>query len=109
MHKIRSTGGGLAAVAVAVLSLACASAALAQLQEANLNDYNQWKLALESGGVASPVSISTLPGYHVDIVRTALPGEGSWIALAFDLQGRIVVSREVKGLIRVTLDYEGKA
>src|SRR3954464_12867758 len=109
MNQKRSTRGVLAGAAMAVLSLACASAALAQLQEADLNDYNQWKLALESGGVANPVSISTLPGYQVDIVRTALPGEGSWIALAFDPQGRIVVSREDKGLLRFTLDREGKA
>ena len=81
----------------------------AQLKDADLNDYNQWKLALESGGVASPVAISALPGYEVDIVRTAAPGEGSWITLAFDPEGRIVVAREDKGLLRFTLDREGKA
>lgn len=79
-----------------------------QLPEANLNDYNQWKLALESGGVASPVSISALPGYAVEMVRAAAPGEGSWISLAFDPQGRLVVAREDKGLLRMTLDTERK-
>ena len=83
--------------------------ALAQLKDANLDDYNQWKLALESGGVASPVAISALPEYAVDLVRTAGPGEGSWITLAFDPKGRIVVAREDKGLLRFTLDGEGKA
>src|SRR5690349_5107485 len=80
-----------------------AAPALAQLQEANLDDYNQWKLALESGGVASPVSISAPPGYAVDLVRQSAPGEGSWITLAFDPKGRIVVAREDKGLVRMTL------
>lgn len=81
----------------------------AQLTEANLNDYNQWKLALNSDGVASPVSISALPGYAVEMVRQSAPGEGSWISLAFDPQGRIVVAREDKGLLRMTLDGERKA
>ncbi len=81
----------------------------AQLTEANLNDYNQWKLALDAGGVASPVAISALPGYAVDMVRQAAPGEGSWITLAFDPQGRIVVAREDKGLLRMTLDTERKS
>lgn len=81
----------------------------AQLPEANLNDYNQWKLALNADGVASPVSISALPGYAVEMVRQSAPGEGSWISLAFDPQGRIVVAREDKGLLRMTLDDERKA
>ena len=81
----------------------------AQLPEANLNDYNQWKLALDAGGVASPVAISALPGYAVEMVRPSAPGEGSWISLAFDPQGRIVIAREDKGLLRMTLDAERKS
>jgi putative heme-binding domain-containing protein len=81
----------------------------AQLPEANLNDYNQWKLALDAGGVASPVAISALPGYSVEMVRAAAPGEGSWISLAFDPTGRMVVAREDKGLLRMTLDAGRKS
>jgi putative heme-binding domain-containing protein len=86
-----------------------AAPASGQFPEANLNDYNQWKLALESGGVASPVSISALPGYAVEMVRAAAPGEGSWISLAFDPEGRMVVAREDKGLLRMTLDADRKS
>lgn len=88
---------------------AMTTGAHAQLTEANLNDYNQWKLALDANGVASPVAISALPGYAVEMVRQSALGEGSWITLAFDPQGRIVVAREDKGLLRMTLDAERKA
>ena len=108
MNKTTLIRGRLAAAVLAALLLQGAPA-IAQLPEANLDDYNQWKLALESGGVASPVSISALPGYAVEMVRTAAPGEGSWISLAFDPQGRMVVAREDKGLLRMTLDAERKS
>src|SRR5436190_9076672 len=91
---------------LASAALAASPPLFAQLSEANLNDYNQWKLALEAGGVASPVAISAPPGYAVEMIRQAKPGEGSWITLAFDPKGRIVVAREDKGLLRMTLDDE---
>ncbi|MGI8982823.1 MAG: c-type cytochrome [Pirellulaceae bacterium] len=108
MNKTTLIRGRLAGAVLAALLLQGAPAN-AQLPEADLNDYNQWKLALESGGVASPVSISALPGYAVEMVRTSAPGEGSWISLAFDPQGRIVVAREDKGLLRMTLDAQQKS
>ena len=76
---------------------------LAQLQDATMDDYNQWKLALTAGGAASSVTVSSLPGYKVELVRTAAADEGSWISLTFDPQGRIVIGREAKGLLRLTL------
>src|SRR5436190_1160083 len=43
---------------------------------------------------------------RIAFIRQAKPGEGSWITLAFDPKGRIVVAREDKGLLRMTLDDE---
>ncbi|MCE9528603.1 MAG: c-type cytochrome [Planctomycetales bacterium] len=106
-HKTLLRGVILAAILAQIF--VPAAPANAQLPEANLNDYNQWKLALDANGVASPVSISALPGYAVEMVRQAGPGEGSWISLAFDPKGRMVVTRETKGLLRMTLDAERKA
>lgn len=108
MNRIRLLRGVFAS-AILVTFCLWGTPLLAQLPEANLNDYNQWKLALSSDGVASPVSISALPGYAVEMVRQAGPGEGSWISLAFDPKGRMVVAREDKGLLRMTLDAERKA
>ena len=87
-----------------LIFFASSSAAFAQLKDATLADYDQWKLALQQNGVASPVAISTLPGFKVEVVRVAEPNEGSWISLAFDSKGRAIVGREDKGLLRLTLE-----
>jgi putative heme-binding domain-containing protein len=66
-------------------------------------DYNQWKRALGTN-VATPAETIQAPsGFKVELVRSAQPGEGSWVALAFDPQGRIVIAREDRGLLRLTL------
>jgi putative heme-binding domain-containing protein len=72
------------------------------------NDYSQWKLAAGAGKLAEPVSISTRPGFEVEIVRNAAPGEGSWISLTFDDRGRLLVGREDKGILRFTFDEKQK-
>lgn len=81
----------------------------AQLPDAKLEDYSQWKLALPGGGVADPVSIAAPKGFAVELVRATGEGEGSWISLAFDPQGRLVIGREDKGLWRLSIDAEGRA
>lgn len=45
-------------------------------------------------------------GFRVELVRSAGPDEGSWIALGFDPQGRAIVSRERASLARITLPAE---
>ncbi|MBC8113960.1 MAG: hypothetical protein H7062_06260, partial [Candidatus Saccharimonas sp.] len=90
---------------LSLLIVVCVSSpAFAQLKDATLADYDQWKLALTQNGVASPVAISTLPGFKVEVVRVAEPNEGSWISLAFDSKGRAIIGREDKGLLRLTLE-----
>ncbi len=37
-------------------------------------------------------TIKTLPGFQVELLRSAEPGEGSWISLAFDPKGRLWIS-----------------
>ena len=65
--------------------------------------YNQWKDALKAGEATPPERIKALPGFTVERLRSAAPEEGSWIAMAFDPKGRLVISREDKGLVRMTL------
>ena len=86
-----------------LIAMSVSTPAFAQLKDATLADYDQWKLALTQNGVASPVAISTLPGFKVEVVRVAEPNEGSWISLAFDSKGRAIIGREDKGLLRLTL------
>lgn len=68
-----------------------------------LDNYEQWKAALDTGnGVAAP-SFSLTSGFEIETLRTARPDEGSWIALTFDPKGRAIVAREKRGLLRFTL------
>ena len=69
--------------------------------------YNSWKLARAGTPATDPATFTTLPGFKAELVRSALPEEGSWIALAFDPQGRLTLAREKKGLLRLSLDSVG--
>jgi len=66
------------------------------------DNYEQWR---QAGGAppAAAASFWTPPGFEISLVRAALPEEGSWISLAFDDRGRATISREDKGLLRMTL------
>lgn len=60
--------------------------------------------AVAAESAATPVSaISVMPGFEVELLRSALPGEGSWISLTFDPQGRIILADDTQGLKRLTL------
>lgn len=65
-------------------------------------DYNQWKRALGTNAATAGEHITALPGFSVELLRSAQPGEGSWVAMAFDPRGHIVIAREDKGLLRLT-------
>src|SRR5262245_12752954 len=67
------------------------------------DDYNQWKQALGAKGATDAARIAALPGFEVELLRSAGKNEGSWISLAFDPQGRILISREDRGILRLTL------
>ncbi len=64
-----------------------------------LDEYNQW---MEAKGGSSEAKFSDLPdGFRLECLRTARADEGSWISMAFDPKGRLVVSREKRGLFRM--------
>ncbi|MBW3542874.1 MAG: c-type cytochrome [Planctomycetes bacterium] len=67
------------------------------------DDYEQWKQAQGTGDVSDPATFQTRPGFAVELLRSAAPDEGSWIALVFDPQGRLIIAREDRGLLRMTL------
>jgi putative heme-binding domain-containing protein len=74
-----------------------------------LDAYNSWKLARAGTAATDPATFTLLPGFKAELLRSAMPEEGSWIALAFDPQGRLTLAREKKGLLRFTLDSVGVA
>ncbi|MGC3972469.1 MAG: PQQ-dependent sugar dehydrogenase [Pirellulales bacterium] len=70
-----------------------------------LENYEQWRQATAAGD--GPTQKFYVPeGFEVSLLRTAGPDEGSWIALAFDAQGRALVSREDQGFLRLLFDGE---
>lgn len=84
-----------------------ALAQVGQLPVQTFDNYSQWKLALQNDGLTS-ASFSVPEGFKIEAVRVAAPEEGSWISLAFDPKGRLVVGREKQGLLRFTLDDKGQ-
>ena len=64
--------------------------------------YNSWQLAKPGAQsqATDPASFTVPDGFRVQLVRSAQPGEDSWVAMAFDPQGGITLAREKKGLLR---------
>ena len=65
--------------------------------------YDAWKLALTPGTATDPATITVPAGYKIELLRSATLEEDSWVAMAFDPQGRLTIAREKKGLLRMTL------
>jgi putative heme-binding domain-containing protein len=61
--------------------------------------------AFAAAKIATPVSdITVLPGFKVELVRSAEPEEGSWVAMCKDKKGRLIISpQDGQPLLRVTL------
>lgn len=66
------------------------------------DNYEQWQQA-KGDAVDQGPTFWLAPGFEVSRIRQAAADEGSWIALAFDRQGRATISREDSGLLRMTL------
>jgi len=74
----------------------------------SLEDYTQWKRASNAEAGTDPSTFFTLPGYEVELLRSAGKEENSWVSMAFDPKGRITIGREDKGLLRFTLSPDGQ-
>ncbi len=76
-------------------------------------DYEQWREA--AGSATSAGKIHAPPGFAVELLRSALPQEGSWISMAFDPKGRMYLGvegqwkRQGKGILRITFSAKSGA
>ena len=67
-----------------------------------------------SGGKAPATALKTSAGFKAELIRTAEPGEGSWVSMTVDPQNRLIVCSQNKpapgwgGLLRLTLGADGK-
>ena len=62
-----------------------------------------WRDPLAPRFATPAESITVPPGYRVELVHSARVGEGSWIAMAFDDRGDLLVGREGLPIARVDL------
>jgi putative heme-binding domain-containing protein len=71
--------------------------------------YNSWQLAKPGAQnqATDPSTLALPPGFKAELIRSAQPGEDSWVSMAFDPQGRITLGKEKKGLLRLTLSGSG--
>lgn len=62
------------------------------------------------GRTATPAeSLKVLDGFKVELLRTAEPGEGSWVSMAVDPRGRLYISPQGgEPILRVTFDGQGQ-
>lgn len=66
---------------------------------------NSWKLAAEQATSADMISVPE--GFAIDLVRSAGPEEGSWIAIEFNDRNQLFVSKEEQGILRFDLEENG--
>ncbi len=66
--------------------------------------------AANAGKPATPAeAITVADGFKVELLRSAQPGEGSWVGMTIDPQGRLIISPQGKEpMLRVTLDAQGQ-
>ena len=95
-------------MALAIVS-AVAAALAATDPPLDADSYNQWKDALRTKTATPAGEVRSLDGFSVELVRSAAADEGSWVAMAFDRRGRLIISREDRGLLRLTPDNGGFA
>lgn len=73
----------------------------------SINAYDSWKLALKTNQATAVDQIQIPPGFEIELLRSALPDEGSWVGMAFDPAGRLTLAREKRGLIRCEFNGGG--
>jgi putative heme-binding domain-containing protein len=53
-----------------------------------------WGDVLQQAVATSAEGLRVPPGFRAELLRSAAPGEGSWVCLTFDDRGRLIVSPE---------------
>ncbi len=72
-----------------------------------VDNYEQWKQAMGADASGNPASFVITPGFEIQLIRSAAADEGSWVSLATDPQGRLLIAKEDRGLLRMTLATDG--
>ncbi len=69
-----------------------------------------WGDVLARATATPAESLKLLPGFEAELLRSAAPGEGSWVCMTFDGRGRLYVSPEGDShpLLRFTVNADGR-
>jgi putative heme-binding domain-containing protein len=68
-----------------------------------------WGDVLAAPSATPADKLATLPGFAVQLIRSAEPGEGSWVCLTVDSKGRLLVAPQgEEPMLRFTLSPDGK-
>lgn len=70
-------------------------------------NYDQWKQALDTEEGTDPASFRLTAGFEIERLRSARQDEDSWVSLAVDPKGRLIIAKEQKGLLRMTMSADG--
>ncbi|MBI5799144.1 MAG: c-type cytochrome [Verrucomicrobia bacterium] len=66
-----------------------------------------WGDVLATRQATTAESLQALPGFKVELLRSARIDEGSWVSMTFDMKGRLIIAPDPGGLLRVTLAPAG--
>jgi putative heme-binding domain-containing protein len=69
-----------------------------------------WGDVMKTVKATAPEDLTLSPGFKAELLWSALPGEGSWICMTTDDQGRLIISpqQDDMPLYRITLSRSGK-
>lgn len=70
-------------------------------------NYDQWKQAIGASEGTDPASFQLTDGFEIELLRSARKDEDSWISMALDAKGRLIIGKEKVGLLRLTLNATG--
>ena len=69
-----------------------------------------WGNVLDLPVATSTAKFKLLPGFKAELLHSAEPGEGTWVCMAIDPRGRLIVSPQegTNNLLRITLSSKGQ-
>jgi hypothetical protein len=73
------------------------------------DEYNQWEEAVVGSAEKEIASFQIADGFDVELVYSAKPEHGSWVSMAIDEQGRILLGKEDVGILRLTIPKDGQS
>ena len=72
------------------------------------DEYNQWEEAISGSSEQELASFQLAEGFEIELIFSAEPEHGSWVSMAMDDQGRVLLGKEDSGILRLTIPKDGQ-